>query len=116
MSKKIVKTRDEVLKAIELSGGMVKEMAVLLGCGRDIVYKLLKENDLADELAEARLDLTQLALETVKSNIDTPEVALKYLAYAKSLGAINLQVNADNIVVKVGNVGDKDELDKFTNE
>ena len=113
MSKKIVRTKDEVIAAIDKSGGNIKEMTTLLGCGRDVVYKLLKVNELRPYLDEARLDLVDRALETVKDNIDTPEVALRYLNYAKTLGSVNLQVNGDNLVINVGKVEDKENLDKF---
>ena len=113
MRPKIVRSKDEIVEAIDKSGGNIKEMVVLLGCGRDIVYKLLKENELRPYLEASRLDLVDRALETVKDNIDNIDTALRYLNYTKSLGSTNVQINGDGLVINVGKKEDKDKLDKF---
>ena len=114
MSDKLMKTEAEIREVIDITGGTIKEMAAMFACSRFTIYKMLKEYDLRPYLEAARVDLTDLALETIKGDITNVDTAIRYLNYAKSLGVVNMQINSDKgVIINVNSSEDKTAIDKF---
>jgi len=111
-------TKEALIKSLIISDGIVMDAEKVLNVSHSHIYTLINKWDLKPMIEELRNRITDHALSTVKSNLDSADVALKYLNYIarKESTKFNLNIEkAKGVEIVVGSNEDKEEVSKFIN-
>ena len=114
-------TRKMLKFSIENNDGVIAAVARELNISRQYIHRVIKKWKLEANVQEAKTHNEDLALDTVRDNMDSVDVALKYLSIQarKDALASRQKVTVEDksgIKVTVENVGQADALNNFIGE
>ena len=116
------KVTRKILKfSLETNDGIVARTSRELGISRQYIYRMIKKWKLGAVVEETRTRNEDIAMDTIRDNMDDVDVALKYMSIqARKDSAISKQKitveDQSGVKVTVENVAQADSLQNFMNE
>ena len=114
-------SRDEVMKAMIISFGVMTGVARQLKISPNTVYKYLDEYDLFQFRDQCRDNIEDLAYESVMDGLDDPKIGLGLLGHIRQSkqASERLKINVDTdggVNIEVTSKEDADTLNSFLND
>ena len=109
---KIDISKEDLIEKIMEAGGNMSKVMKAFGVSRETIYKRVREFEVRDVIDAARIALRDKAIETIESDIDNVDTALKYLQFTRNLSS-GVTISGDNLTINVNTPELKEDLDKF---